>query len=494
MDNINTIKDLGIVPSTFSRSKLHFCRMICTITSIIITLAIISPSVLISDEEVTSDTTSTEMSNITDLDKQNTVLLDAKPVDAPEIDGTAYLLYDAQSQTFLIGNNYDTPLPPASITKVLTILLAFENLDLDDTITVTKDMYDYIPESYVRLGIVEGEELNVMDAMYASLLISANDACSALAVKMGGTVDGFSKMMNERALELGCTGTHFTNPFGYSDPTHLTTAHDMILIMEAALEYDLFKKITTTSSYTIPTTNKYSDTRVINNGNRFISTTTYSYEHYIAGKTGYTDLSGHTIVAAAEKDGRILIGVIFGASHSEIRYQNLIDLFNYGFSEYTTSSNDASEYISIQEQTCGQIDASIETAGLVVSKSEIDLKGYITTLSQMASGGYSTSIDLSGVLVAPNVDIQELILPINRQYSDGTVLQVGTLLVTISSDTITEENVETISEKDGFLASNIVPIVIVLSLLIVMFVCLIIFLSYQKKRKSRMNRRKPRIL
>lgn len=423
-----------------------------------------------------------------------TVLLDENPEGVPEIDGSAYILYDAQSNTFLVGKNCDTPLPPASITKVLTILLALENLELTDVITVTKDMYDFIPGDYVRLGIVEGEEITVIDAIYASLLISANDACSALAVKMAGSIEGFSVMMNERAAQLGCTGTNFTNPFGYSDPEHVTTVHDMALIMEAALEYDLFKEISTTSAYSIPPTNKYNAPRTITNGNKFISNATYSYEHYIAGKTGETDLSGFCIVAAAESDGRVLIGVILGASTRTIRYSNLIDLFEYGFSNYTTTSNEEAEYTSMKEQICTQIDEKIKPTGLIIASNEITLQPYITTTAERSAGGYSTSIDLSGIVIDATLDSQILELPVTRQYSDGTLFQVGTMRVTVAKELIPAKlqgEKENTSKNTKLLIDRVI---IILILLIILIVAIMIFIQVQQRRRMKMNRRKPRIL
>jgi D-alanyl-D-alanine carboxypeptidase len=423
-----------------------------------------------------------------------TVLLDDSPEGIPDIDGSAYILYDAQSDTFLVGSNCDTPLPPASITKVLTILLALENLELTDVITVTKDMYDFIPGDYVRLGIVEGEEITVIDAIYASLLISANDACSALAVKMAGSIEGFSVMMNERAAQLGCTGTNFTNPFGYADPEHVTTVHDMALIMEAALEFDLFKEISTTSAYSISPTNKFNAARTITNGNKFISNATYSYEHYIAGKTGETDLSGFCIVAAAESDGRVLIGVILGASTRTIRYSNLIDLFDYGFSNYTTTSNGIDEYTTLQAQICTQINEKIIASGLIIANTEITLQPYITTSAERSSGGYSTTIDLSRAVIDATLDSQILELPVTRQYSDGTIFQVGTMRVTVTKELMTEQlpDKKENSSKDTQLWIN--RVVIILILLIVLTVAIMIFLQVQQRRRIKMNRRKPRIL
>src|SRR5659263_137804 len=167
---------------------------------------------------------------------------------------------------------------------------------------------------------------------------------------MGGSIEGFSQMMNDRAVELGCMHTNFTNPYGLSDEKHVTTAHDMALMMAEALKNETYTKISTTANYTMPATNKHKP-RNITNGNRFVSTTTYAYENYIGGKTGFTDMSGYTIVAGARQDGRTLIGVVLGASCSVVRYSELISLFNYGFENYTTSSIDPAEYTNLKKQT-----------------------------------------------------------------------------------------------------------------------------------------------
>jgi len=128
-----------------------------------------------------------------------TVLLDPGAANGLNVNGKEFVLYDAQSGVFLTGRQPDTPLSPASITKVMTILLALERLKLDDRITVTKDMFATIPNDYVRLGLMEGEEISVEEALYASLLISSNDTAMALALKMSDTVSGFADLMNQRA-------------------------------------------------------------------------------------------------------------------------------------------------------------------------------------------------------------------------------------------------------------------------------------------------------
>ena len=428
-----------------------------------------------------------------------TSLLDPEGAGAPEIDGNAYVLYDVQSATFLLGKNQDTPLSPASITKVMTVLLAFENLNMTDTITITRDMYDSIPNDYVRLGLVEGEVITVEEAIYACLMISANDAAMALAITMGGSVEGFSKMMNERAVELGCLHTNFTNPYGFADENHLTTARDMALIMAEALKNELYTKISTTANYTMPATNKNSEPRGLTNGNRFVSTTTYAYESYIGGKTGVTDMSGHTIVAGARENGRTLIGVILGASGSEVRYANLISLFNYGFENYSTASVDPAEYAQLQKQTVDQVLAGIESAGysLEITDTQLQTDPYCTTTSAKAASGYSTNIDTSQAVIKADLSEQTLVFPLYRQYADSSKDQVGTLTITIcdpkSAVTYAEAAAEANKPKTSVF-SVIIRAGIVLLLLCILASCIIVYVMLQKEKKRRRSRRRPRVL
>lgn len=426
-------------------------------------------------------------------------LLDPEGAGAPEIDGKAYVLYDVQSGKFLLGNNQDTPLPPASITKVMTILLALEKLQMTDTITVTRDMYESIPNDYVRLGLVEGEQITVEEAIYACLLISANDACMALAVTMGGSVEGFSKMMNEKAAELGCTHTNFTNPYGFSDENHLTTAHDMALMMAAALKNEAYTKISTTANYTMPATNKYDEPRNLTNGNRFVSTTTYAYDNYIGGKTGFTDMSAYTIVAGARQDGRTLVGVVLGASCSEVRYSELISLFTYGFKTYSTSSIDPAEFTQLQKQTVDQVSSGISSAGYALEITDVTLNvnPYCTTTAVKASSGYSTGIDISQAVIRADLSTQTLVFPLYHQYTDSSRDQVGTLTITIcdqkSAQTAAQAAAEANKPKASIL-SIIVRAVIILVLVLILTFCIIIYVMLQKEKKRRRSRRRPRVL
>jgi len=459
---------------------------------IIIVLSMIQPAAPLTTASMSLQPMSS--SSLLPTIRYETVLLDETPTDLPDIDGQSFLLYDALSGTFLLGKNCDDTMDPASTTMIITIILALEMLKPDNMITVTAEMIDYIPAEYLRLGLVVGEDISVHDCIYASLLTTANDACSALAFVIAGSREGFAELMNARATELGCTDTHFTNPFGYSEAEHYTTAHDLALIMEKAIEFELFIEASATQTYTVMPTNKFSDKRILNNRNRFISTTTYSYDKYVSGKTGHSEISGNSIVAAAESDGRMLIGVILGASDTEIRYLNLVDLFEYGFSRYTTTFNDVSEYKSAIDEVIDQINITVKEVGMKTTETVTDLQPFITVPSSRSLGGYSTGLDLSGVAVDPNAETQELKIPIYRRYSDGTDMVVGTLLVTVVKESANIDKDSDKSEQSQRIQEFIRKSIIILLMLSALLIALAIFLRIHKRRKSLMHRKDTKIL
>jgi D-alanyl-D-alanine carboxypeptidase len=428
-----------------------------------------------------------------------TVLLDPSASSRFEINGKAYVLYDAQSGTFLLGNNPDQPLAPASITKVMTVLLALENLQLADNVTITKDMYDTIPNDYVRLGLVEGETIRVEELLYACLLISANDAAMALAIQMGGTMAGFTAMMNKRATALGCTATHFTNPYGLAEDGHLTTAHDMALIMAAALQFDQYTQIAMTKNHLIPATN-LAGPRGMTNGNRFVSTEQYAYAYYVGGKTGYTIPSGHTIAAGARKDGRTLIGVILGATASEPRYVNLAALFDYGFTTYGNIPVDPNAFAAAEEQALAQLRAKIKEAGAgyEVATVKAALAPYLTTTNSRCQEAVTGAIGDVPAVIQAGQSSQVIALPMLLAFPDGVRKPVGTLRVTLQVPPTVKptspggSDHETGSQKPS-LATILLWIGMALLAGILIFALVIVILLRREIKRRRQRRRRPQI-
>ncbi len=228
----------------------------------------------------------------------------ARTASAEEI-GTSALacvIIDEASGRVLLSRNADAPLPMASTTKVMTALLALENGDLDAPVTCSRNAFG-VPGTSIYLA--EGETLTLRDMLYGMMLASGNDAATAIAEHIGGSVEGFCAMMTERAAALGCRNTVFRTPHGLPCDGHYTTAHDLALIAREAMKHPLFREIVSTSRATIPWEGRGYD-RVLNNKNRLLT----SYEGATGIKTGYTKKAGRCLVFGAERDGMRIIGVV----------------------------------------------------------------------------------------------------------------------------------------------------------------------------------------
>lgn len=433
--------------------------------------------------------------NIISQNEAQTALLNEQPEDSPEVNGAAYILFDADSGTDLLGLNIDEQREPASTTKVMTCLLAMENLNMSDVITVTPNMYEGISDDYVKIGLTEGEEVTVQDLVYAALLRSANDAALALGIAVSGSEPAFCQLMNQKASEIGCKNTSFTSAYGEGDVNNMTTAYDLALILREALSNPMFSEISTTLSYTIEPTNKYSDAREIVNTNQFVATSEFSYDYYVGGKTGYTDNAGNTIVAAATKNGHTLIGVILGATESISRYSNLISLFEYGFANYSTVAVDESEYEQIYNDTTARITDLLAKTDLQISSSTMELSPCFTTTAARASSGSTNMIELSNVVIDPSdTEVQDFNIPLYKSYDDGTTYIVGSIRVEIAP----KDRILSINPEKNTLWSKIKgPLISIIVIAILGATAAISILYVRKKemkRRREENRKRSKML
>lgn len=422
-------------------------------------------------------------------------MLTDPPADTPDITGTSYILFDAESGTVLLGRNIDAQMQPAAITKLMTVLLALENLDLDDTVTVTQPMYIGIPENYYTLGVTEGEEVTVRDLIYAALLESDSDACLCLAIKISGAESLFTGLMNNRAAELGCTNTFFTNCYGNDDVSNLSTAHDMALILDACTDNQDFIDISTTYQHTMLGTNLYADSRIISNANRFISTQEYSYDYYTGGLTGFAENVGYSIAAAASKNGRKLVGIILGATDSLGRYSDMIDMFDCGYSAFSTVPIDQGEFMPLYNETIEQINSALLGTDLAVMESSIELSPYLTTTSARISLGSSNTVELSNVTInKTSMENQYFRIPVLRVFNDGKTYIVGVLNVEVGEkDNLVSINPEKRSIWSA-LKKALVTIIVILALLIILVYALIVFRRKARRRASREFNNKNKML
>ena len=245
-------------------------------------------------------------------------------------DATAAALFDVNNANIIYAKNIHERLAPASLTKVLTAVIALEQGNLDDIITVTKDVK--ITESGATLcGLKEGDTLTLNQALHALLINSANDAANAIAIHLGGSLEGFAALMNEKAKELGATNSHFMNPHGLSDDNHYTTAYDLYLIFNKAIEYELFREIIHMEQYSTV----YKDSSGKDKELSFSTTNLFLRNDYkspdkvtvIGGKTGTTTAAGSClIILSKDASGNPYISVILRSKERPLMYEQMIDL------------------------------------------------------------------------------------------------------------------------------------------------------------------------
>lgn len=257
----------------------------------------------------------------------------------PQITSTSAIIMDAQSGQIIYEKNSHTRQYPASITKIMTAYLAIKNGDLNSTITMSDAAVWGIDRSSSHIALDVGEEISMSDALYAVMLMSANEAAWAIAEQVSGSLENFVQLMNDTAQSLGCKDTHFTNANGLHDPDHYTTAYDMALITKEALTSKTFREYASETYHEIPPTNMNNETRYLTQGNRMmLSNSEYYYPACQGGKTGYTDDAGGTLVVWAEKNDMQLICVTMGAPDNATNYTDSIALFNYVFNNYSNTT------------------------------------------------------------------------------------------------------------------------------------------------------------
>ncbi len=253
--------------------------------------------------------------------------------DPPGINARTGILIEASTGSILYEKDAQKEMYPASTTKLLTALLAIENSDMTDEITISEQAVYSIGSDASNIAMVPGEIISMEDAIYAVLLPSANEVSYAVAEYIGkGDVDVFVDMMNARAEELGCVSSHFSNPHGLHDSDHYTCAYDIALIMKKCIEYPEFVRISNNSYHTIPETNK-KEARNVAQTHKILRKR-IECEGVFAGKTGFTDEAGRCLVTAAERNGMTLICVVLGAPTEDDSYNDTIRLLDYGFASF----------------------------------------------------------------------------------------------------------------------------------------------------------------
>ena len=245
-------------------------------------------------------------------------------------EGQKGLLFSLSNHKVLYANGIYDKVYPASITKIMTAMLALQSGKLNDTVTITQDNVTLEDGSQV-CGFVAGDQVTLDQLLHCLLVYSGNDAASAIAEYVGGNTENFVQMMNDYAAKLGCTGTHFSNPHGLQDDNHYTTPYDIYLMLNEAFTYPEFTEITELPSYTVTYTGSDGTEK---------STTLTATDHYLTGeatapkdvtilggKTGTTEVAGNCLAILTQNAyGKTFVSIVMGAATEELLYQEMNSL------------------------------------------------------------------------------------------------------------------------------------------------------------------------
>lgn len=254
----------------------------------------------------------------------------ANPVNEPNLNSRCAIVFDRNSKTAIYGKNENKRVPMASTTKIMTAIVLLENLGASKNLTLDTQVEVCKEAGAIggsRLGLKTGNKVTVNDLLYGLMLCSGNDAAIQIAVSVAGSVENFANLMNQKAKDLGLENTHFVTPHGLDKPEHYTTAYELALMADYALNIEKFSQVVNTKTYTV-TINGYSKT--INNTNELLG-----YLNGVNGvKTGFTNGAGRCLVTSADRNGFNIITVVLGADTKKFRTKDSISLIEYTYSNY----------------------------------------------------------------------------------------------------------------------------------------------------------------
>ncbi|MCD8390643.1 MAG: serine hydrolase [Firmicutes bacterium] len=393
----------------------------------------------------------------------------------------AALLLDIDSGRLLYGKNIDVKLYPASLTKIMTAVIALEQGNLDDTVTVTYDAIssiNYLEDS--NMGLLTDEQLTLDQLVSAMLIHSANDAANVIACHISGSMDAFVELMNSKAAELGMSNTHFENPSGSHDDNNYTTARDIATLAQYAMQNEKFKEIVKTPIYKIPETNKYTiGERTLVNTNLFLGTSRSMYQYYAPAtgiKTGHTSQAGYCLVASASYNDCNLIAVSMKCDQTDsygdpYTYTDCRTLFEFAFNNY--------------------VNQQLAAPGDIISDSKVyEAKNdtrVALTVDTNVSALVPSDIDAAADIVT-NIEVPEQIsAPVTKGEQIGTVsytyngTQIGTANLIATNDVA----------RNGFLhVFNSIMKVITSPFFFIPVILLIILALYMRHRKRKLERKR----
>lgn len=451
------------------------------------------------------------------------------PIDTNEIKGwpqgeavqsASAVVMDLNTSTLLYSKNAYEKRYPASITKIMTAMVALENGNPKDVITFDESVYD-LEEGSSHVGIQPEEKMTLENALYALMLESANDAAVGIAEYLGGSQEGFADMMNQKAAELGCVNTHFVNPHGLHNEEHYTCAYDMALIAQAAYNIPEFRELVSCVQSSCPATNVTEEERYFVNHHKMLQEDSDYYTDWCTGgKTGYTSDAWNTLVTYGEKNGRKQVCVVLRVPGAAKCYEETRLLMNYGFDNFSQMNlvSDQPEptfyealklnYVGLTKQyfQTGVLDETIgkTRSGLVTIPNGLPAADLTAQTSNMGQTGLNITYlyeewPVGAALIELNTMPKDTALPFEQSLDMPTLLKNSSSLrarreiqqtaMTVYNRTI-EISQDVYTSCRDFIERNKLMVLLGGGLILLVLLVIIIILIVRCTRESRIQRRR----
>ncbi len=411
--------------------------------------------------------------------KTGTIVMENKFLQPPDVQySDAALLLDMNSGRLLYGKNIDKRVFPASTTKIMTGILAIELGNLDEIVTASPEAIEPITIYDSQMGLRVGESLRLKHLVNAMLIPSANDAANVIAVHLAGSIEDFAAMMNQKAKELGMNHTHFENACGMHDDNHYTTARDLSILAQYAMKNETFCKIVKTATYRIPPTNKFDDSRILENTNLFLSSAFHRNALCTGIKTGHTSEAGYCLVSSAQKNEMYLLSIVLGCPNEDLEskaysYIDSKSLYDFGFQNY--------------------INKKVATPGDIVHSAKVyEAKGKTPV-------NLTVDTPINALISSGNSDRQEIEAEFNLPEQIPAPIAAGSVLGTVTysyhGTKMGTANLISINDVERSIFLHLIHIVtkIVLSpFFFIPVILLLLILRQNRKRRLRKKRRQER--
>lgn len=414
----------------------------------------------------------------------------------------AAFVYEKNTGTVLHAYNPDVKLYPGALTMIMTAIIAIEEGNLDDDVTISTRSYSSLPAGARNQKLKEGEVMTLRDLLNCMILVSANDAALSVAEHIAGNETSFVIKMNEYAKQIGCTSTVFTNCHGQDDANQYTTARDLVRITEYAMRNSTFRDLFAATSYDVPVTNK-SEERKLKSTNYLIEQTIvpkFNYEYVTGGKESYSASSGAHIVATAEKNGLSLICVVLGGTRTYTdrgtvtyygNFEEIMELLDFGFDGYKVcrllhDGQSMSQFTVAggENQVVGQSHASMDA----VLPAEAKLDNLILKYS-VIGGGLTAPIKMDQQIATLQIWYRTSCIAETELYAMSSVRATSDSALDIQSKASRDDS----NLKDILSFLGVVCLIILVPLVIYLFVNnLRRSLARKRRRKRRMSRRRSR--